>query len=142
ARLLLSSGADALTRDLAQLAWLLPALALGWFLSFCILFAIGALAFFLERSSAIVDVYFGVFAVLSGYLVPLTIMPAWLAAVAQVTPFRGIIGIPVQIVTDPSLGPMGAARLVGFQALWAVAVLLLLSWLWRRGVRRFEAFGA
>lgn len=140
--LLLSSGASALARDPAQLVWLVPALALGWLVSFGILFCIGSLSFFLDRSSALVDVYFGVFAVFSGYLVPLALLPSWLGAVAAVSPFRAIIAIPVQLVTDPSLGFWGAARLVGFQALWAAAVLLLMSWLWRRGVRRFEAFGA
>ncbi len=140
--LLASSGADSLTRAPAQLAWLGPSLTLAWLLAFGIQFALGSLAFFLERSTAIVEVYFGVFAVLSGYLVPLELLPGWLRAVAEASPFRGIIAIPVELATRPALGVAGAARLVGIQALWAAAVVVLMSWLWRRGVRRFEAFGA
>lgn len=140
--LLASSGADALARDPAQLALLVPALALAWLISFGIMFALGSLAFFVERSAAFVEVYFGVFAVFSGYLVPLQLLPRPLAAIAEASPLRGIIAIPVQIATTPALGAAAAAELVALQAAWAAAILLLVSWLWRRGLRRFEAFGA
>lgn len=140
--LLGSSGAASLARDPAQLAWLVPSLALAWLVSFGIMFALGSLAFFVERSAAIIEVYFGVFAVLSGYLVPLQLLPSALVAVAEVSPLRCIIAIPVQLATSPALGAAAAAKLVALQAGWAAAILLLVAWLWRRGLRRFEAFGA
>lgn len=140
--LLVSSGSSELTHDPAQLALLVPSLALAWLLSFGIMFALGTLAFFLERASAIVDVYFGVFAVLSGYLVPLELLPSTLARLAEVSPFRGIIAIPVELATQPALGLAGAAQRVAFQAAWAVGILVVVATLWRRGLRRYEAFGA
>lgn len=140
--LLVSSGSSELTRDPAQLALLVPSLALAWLLSFGIMFALGTLSFFVERAAAFVEVYFGVFAVLSGYLVPLELLPRSLARLAEVAPFRGIIAIPVELATRPSLGLAAAAELVAFQAAWAAGILVVVSALWRRGLRRYEAFGA
>ena len=37
--------------------------------------------------------------------------------------------------------PDAAARLVAQQWAWGLGLFLLATWLWRRGVRRYEAFG-
>src|SRR5687767_6270398 len=55
--LLLSSGANALTREPLQLALIVPSLALAWLITFSILFALGALAFFFTKTMALLNLY-------------------------------------------------------------------------------------
>lgn len=138
---MLTSARDALTTDALRLALLLPSLALAWMLTFAILLCLGCLAFFLERSVALAEVYFGLFAVFSGYLVPLPLLPGWIQTVATYSPFRFTLAAPIELLIDPSLGRVDAMGLVGAQAAWALGVWLLAAWLWRRGVRRFESVG-
>jgi ABC-2 type transport system permease protein len=138
--LLASSGASALTSAPAQLAWLLPSLALAWLITFAVLFAIGALAFFLTRTDAIANLYFGLFALFSGYIMPLEMMPGWLRAVAGWLPFRAMLSAPVELLTEP-LDRGGIAAVLAGQAAWAAITLAAALALWRAGVRRFEAVG-
>ncbi len=140
--LLVTSGRDALASDPLQLVWIVPAVVLAWLITFSIQIAIGSLAFFHEKSIAVMDLYFGLFAVLSGYLLPLPLLPGWVGEVAAVSPFRATLSIPVEIVTRRDLGAGGAAELVAFSAAWAAATLGLALLVWRRGLRRFEAVGS
>ena len=138
--LLASSGASALSTDPAQLALLVPSLALAWLAAFAMLFAIGALAFFLTQSMAIANLYFGLFSLFSGYLMPLDLLPGPIAAVAQWLPFRFMLSAPVELLTK-SLDREHLARLLGGQLAWTAILLAVALALWRAGVRRFEAVG-
>jgi ABC-2 type transport system permease protein len=90
---------------------------------------------------SLMEAYFGVFAILSGYLLPLSLMPGWLRTAADWLPFRFMLAVPVEVVTSRSLGAGGAAELVLAQWIWAAGVLALALTIWRAGVRRFEAVG-
>jgi len=52
-----------------------------------------------------------------------------------------MLSAPIEILLGRDLGFAGAARLVGLQAAWAVAMCAAALALWRGGVRRFEAYG-
>src|SRR5512140_591292 len=93
--LLASSGASALSTEPVQLVLLVPSLALAWLATFAMLFAIGALAFFLTQSMAIANLYFGLFSLFSGYLMPLELLPRPIAVVAEGLPFRFMLSAPV-----------------------------------------------
>jgi len=140
--LLLTSAREVITGDPTRLALLVPSLALAWALTFGLMLAIGGLAFYIDKSMSIMDVYFGVFAVLSGYLLPLPLLPTWLADIARWAPFRFMLSAPIELVTRPDLDARGALELVGAQAAWAVGMAVIALEVWRRGVRRFEAVGA
>jgi ABC-2 type transport system permease protein len=140
--LLLTSARDVVTGDPTRLALLAPSLALAWALTFALMLAIGALAFFFDKSMAVMDVYFGVFAVLSGYLLPLPLLPDWLGDIARYAPFRYLLSAPIELVTRPDLTTGGALGLVGAQLAWATAMGAIALALWNAGVRRFEAVGA
>jgi hypothetical protein len=73
--------------------------------------------------------------------VPLSLLPPWVQAIARWLPFRSMLGDPVAIWIGRVPSETEALRLVAQQWAWAAAMLLLASWLWRRGVRRYEAFG-
>lgn len=139
--LLLSSAGDLLITDAPRLAILVAALAGAWLLTFFILVTIGSMAMLFDKSLAVFDVYLGVFAVLSGYLVPLALLPPWARDVADHAPFRYMLAFPVELLmgrfdTGEALG------LLGVQWAFVVAAFAASMAVWRTGVRRYEAFGS
>jgi ABC-2 type transport system permease protein len=139
--LLASSGAAALSTDYVQLALFPVSLALAWLITFSIQFAIGSLSFWMTQAMALANLYFGLFQLFSGYLLPLDLMPRVVGEVAAWLPFRFMLSMPVQLLTT-HLGAAELARLFAGQIAWAAAVVALALWVWRLGVRRFEAVGA
>ncbi len=137
---LLHDGPD-LTAD--PLHWLAfpVAVAGAWLLQFAVHVLIGALAFWTEQSLALWSVWFGLWALLSGYLVPADLLPRWLQHLNAWLPFHAMLGLPVEI----ALGRIPAHDLLphlALQAAWCLLLGAAALALWSRGVRRFEAYGA
>jgi ABC-2 type transport system permease protein len=139
--LLISSGQSALTESPLQLLALVPAIAAAWLITFSILFAIGALAFFMTQTQAIANLYFGLFGLFSGYLLPLDLLPRPIETLAAWLPFRFMLSAPVELLTR-TLDPAQVMALLGGQALWVMLSMALALVLWRAGIRRFEAVGS
>ena len=101
---------------------------------------LGSLAFFLESAIGVFELWLGVHAIFSGYLVPLELLPSWVGAAAQVLPFRSMLAFPVETLVG-LLRPGEALRQLAIQ--WAYVVLAFAGALaaWRSGVRRFAAYG-
>lgn len=123
-------------------AWALWPLAMlgAWLITFFVNITIGALAFFMESSLKVMDVWLASFFAFSGYLFPLDLFPPWLRAVAEWLPFRYQIALPVDLMTG-KLAAAEALPLLGRQYGWVLLLVTLSSLLWRRGVSRFQAFG-
>jgi ABC-2 type transport system permease protein len=139
--LLISSGASALTTEPLQLALLVPSLLLAWLITFGIMFSLGAVAFWLTQPYALVNVYFGLWSLFSGYLLPIDLLPGPLARAASWLPFHSMLGSPIELMTK-SLTHAQIGELLARQAGWAVFAVLFGLWTWRAGVRRFEAVGS
>ena len=138
--LLLSSGASSLTTDPLQLALLLPSLALAWLITFGILFAIGCCGFWITQTFGVVNFYYGVYSLFSGYLLPLDHLPYWIARIAEYTPFPSMLYAPIALMTK-HLTTDQVTSLLLHQGLWAVGAVAIAVVVWRAGVRRFEAVG-
>ncbi len=123
-------------------ALLLPlALGLGWAMNFLAQVAFGALAFFVEQSLGLFNVWFAIWALLSGYLFPLDLLPAPLARVVVLLPFRSMLATPTEIAAGQLTG-VAAVEAIALQAGWTIVFALVARAIWRAGVRRYEAFGA
>lgn len=138
--LLASSGASVLSTDPVQLVLLVPSLLLAWLITFALMFAIGALAFFLTQTMAIANLYFALFSLFSGYLMPIDLLPGPIAALAGWLPFRFMLSAPVELLTKPQ-DREHLAILLGGQLAWTAIFLAIALALWRAGVKRFEAVG-
>lgn len=138
--LLLSSGASALTSEPVQVALVAPSIALAWLINFNLIFAIGAVAFFATKTMALMNLYFGLFSLFSGYLLPIPLLPRALGWLAEWLPFRYGLSAPIELMTRSLDGGQITALMAG-QLTWAIVTLLLALWVWNRGVRRFEAVG-
>jgi ABC-2 type transport system permease protein len=112
----------------------------AWAISFLVNVIIGSLAFFMEQSVKIMDVYTAVFFVLSGYMVPLDLFPEPVRAVLDFLPFRYQMGLSVELLTG-ALDAGLALRLVLQQWCMVLAMTLLAHGVFRRGVGHFEAYG-
>ncbi|EAU69306.1 conserved hypothetical protein [Stigmatella aurantiaca DW4/3-1] len=127
-----------------QTAWGWPVLLLaifgGWLITFLANVAIGTMVFFMESSQKLMDVWLVLFFVFSGYMYPVELFPPVLRAVADWLPFRYQIGLPVEVMT----GAHGLAETLGLLArqwMWIFLLGVFSFTLWRRGVRRFAAYG-
>lgn len=138
--LLATSGRSGITHDPVQLGLLPVTIAMAWLITFAILFVIGSLAFFLTQTMAIANLYFGLFSLFSGYLLPLEMLPGPIARLAAWLPFRFTLSVPVQILTK-TLPAGELSHLLGAQAAWTVGLIALAIVTWNAGVRRFEAVG-
>jgi ABC-2 type transport system permease protein len=141
--LLSSSGAHSLTTNPLQLALVLPSIGLAWVISFGINFALGAVGFWVTQAMALGGMYFSLYTLLSGYMMPLEIMRSQfptLAAIAWATPFPSMVAVPVRLLTR-NLPTEEVMRLLAIQGAWAVGCVMLAMLVWRRGLRHFEAVG-
>ncbi len=104
------------------------------------LWVLGMISFWTTRVSAIFELYFALELLLSGRLVPLSLMPAWVQQVAAYLPFRWAFQFPIEAL----VGDMSVTQLLtglGMQLLWIVLGTALVQVVWRAGVRQFTAVG-
>ncbi len=133
-------GTEHVTHDWRQ--WLLFPLALfgGWLLQFCAMLAIGCLSFFWQSTLAIGELWFGLYVVFSGYIIPLELFPPWALAIVTKLPWAHILTTPVRLALGLDTFEQSLLQ-VGEQWAYIAVFLLLATWLWRKGVQRYEAFG-
>ena len=129
-----------LTHDPALIAIFVLGVALAWAITFLIQASIGALGFHIESSYSVSELYFGLFSVFSGYLIPLELFPHWVQRVNAWLPFRFQMGFPVEVMIG-HLSRAQALRELGVSAAWVAAFFVILNLLWRSGVKRYQAYG-
>jgi ABC-2 type transport system permease protein len=138
--MLATTGASRLSQDPVIWAIWCPAMLGAWLVTFLANLIVGCLSLYMESSLKLMDVWIAIFFVFSGYLFPLELFPPALRTLADWLPFRYQIGFPVELM----IGAHGRE-----EALWIllrqwafVALMLgLVSSIWRRGLRRFAAYG-
>lgn len=123
----------------ARLAAFVLSVFLAFLLSWLVQCLMGLLAFWFEQSLGFFSVYFAVWALSSGYVVPLALLPAWLRGAFAWLPFYGTLGAPVGILTGAESSPGGA---IFVQLGWVAALALATVLTWKRGVVRYGAVGA
>ena len=124
-----------------RLVLVLGAALIGaWLLMFFSMVLLGSLAFYVDSALGAFELWLAVYAILSGYLIPLELLPGWARAVAGVLPFRYMLAFPAETLVG-LLTPATAVRLLAVQWLYVAAMAVAARAAWRAGVRRFSAFG-
>lgn len=129
-----------LSTDPVHVALALWTMSIAWLLTFLFQALIGLLALYTQQSLAFQEAWFGLWALLSGYLIPLELIPG-LARVAEWLPFRSMGALPVELVLG-HLGTEALLRGLLVQAAWVVIGAAALLAAWPRAMRRFEAYGS
>jgi ABC-2 type transport system permease protein len=117
----------------------LPAMALGWLLDFCVAALIGLTAFFSEEVAAFEWIYNKILFLLGGLLIPLEFFPDWLQQVARALPFAAAIYGPARLFVSPSLDAL--ATLLLAQLGWLLALGLLVMLAYRQGTAHLSING-
>ena len=119
--------------------FLLSAL-LGFGVLWSISFAVQMTAFWLVNIWSILTIKNVFVNVLSGSMLPLWFMPAWMNGVLRFTPFSSIYFTPVQIY----LGQLTYREIAGkcaVQLVWIVLIYLVGDMLWKKGQRKLIVQG-
>jgi ABC-2 type transport system permease protein len=122
-------------------ALLFPALFLAFAVRFLLEWTLALSAFWTTRVGAANQTYFIVMLFLSGQFAPLSLLPRPVQIVADVLPFRWIIGFPIDLVSG-RLTFTDALSGLGIQLAWLIVSYVLLRIVWRSGVKVYSAVGA
>lgn len=104
------------------------------------LWALGMVSFWTTRVGALFELYFALELLLSGRLVPLSLLPEWARTISGFLPFQWTFGFPIEAL----VGQLSPAQLVGglgAQLLWILLGLVLVQLIWRVAIGRFTAVG-
>jgi ABC-2 type transport system permease protein len=101
---------------------------------------LGMLTFWTTRVGAVYELYFALELILSGRLVPMTLMPAWVQQLAQFLPFQWTFFFPINALVG-QLTPVELLSGLGIQALWIAIGIGVVNLVWHFGIRRFSAVG-
>ena len=115
-------------------------LVLTFFLGFFFEVCIGLLAFWFLEISSLLFIVMSLNYFLSGHMVPLDLLPSALAATLKLLPFQYMAYFPAMVL----LGKVPSSELGGgllIQVGWLVLFVFLSRVLYRRGLRRYSAFG-
>ena len=119
----------------------IPALMLAFLVRFLLEWTLALAAFWTTRVNAINQVYFILMLFLAGQIAPLTLFPQWIQILADILPFRWMLGFPVELVLG-RLTQLQALEGLAVQAAWVIVSLALVRVVWRAGVRVYSAVGA
>jgi ABC-2 type transport system permease protein len=101
---------------------------------------LGMLTFWTTRVGAIYELFFAVELIVSGRLVPMSLMPLWVQRVAFFLPFQWTFYFPIQAL----VGDLPAQQLyigLGMQLLWILIGLAAVNIMWHFGIKRYSAVG-
>jgi ABC-2 type transport system permease protein len=116
-------------------------IGMAFLMNFCIQALIGLLGFWIDKTEAVWGAFFSVWMLLSGYIAPLAVYPEWAQWLIRLSPFRGMLGLPVEVLAG-ELGLVQGLVELGIQACWLVLLIAAVRKMWSVGVRRYGAFGA
>jgi ABC-2 type transport system permease protein len=115
-------------------------LVLTALLQFFISYAMAMLAFWLLEISTLIFILFAFEYLASGHLFPLDVLPPILKDVLFCTPFPYQMYFPISIYMG-KVGGMDLWRGLFIQFAWVMLAYGFARFMWRRGVKKYSAFG-
>ena len=100
--------------------------------------SLGLITFWTTRVGPIFQLYIAAELLLSGRLVPMTLMPEWVQTLANFLPFQWTFGFPIEAL----VGHLTNEQLFGgllMQLFWIVVGSVLVRVVWRFAIRRYSA---
>ncbi|HEX5588739.1 MAG TPA: ABC-2 family transporter protein [Candidatus Limnocylindrales bacterium] len=100
--------------------------------------SVGLITFWTTRVGPVFELYIAAELLLSGRLVPLSLMPDWVQRLADVLPFRWTFGFPIEALVG-NLSNEQLLRGLGMQLFWIVVGAIVVRVVWRFAIRRYSA---
>lgn len=101
----------------------------------CYYYAVGLSALWTTENRGFVVIAMVVQQVLSGFVVPVSWFPGWLRAIADASPFPGMMQVPIDMLTERTSG-LAALGALGIQAAWTAGLVGLCLGLLHLGRRK------
>lgn len=139
--LVLLVGPDFSGVTLGSVLMAVPAIVLGFAISFLLGAVITCVAFWTTRVYSIAEFYWAFVILFSGQFVPLDLMPPFIQQIAQFLPFQLLKYFPIQLILG-KLPPEIILRDFAMGVGWLVIAIVLFQSVWRAGLKRFSAVGA
>src|ERR1019366_7326478 len=98
------------------------------------------LAFWLLEISTFIFILFAFEYLASGHLFPLDILPPVLKQILFLTPFPYQMYFPISVYLGKAAGAELWRGLI-IQFLWVIAAYVFARFMWRRGIKKYSAFG-
>lgn len=114
-----------------------PYIVVAAVLVFLWTFLLALTAFWTDRVHAVVGFGSQLVFLFGGTAAPIALLPDTWRRVAEVLPFYGMNGLPAEIAAGTRLG--GG---LGYQLIWVVVLVVVVTVVWRIGVRRYTAVGS
>jgi ABC-2 type transport system permease protein len=115
-------------------------LPIGYTINFALVCSIALLAFWVTNSTRFMFIYFGILTIFSGMMFPLDLFPGRLYDILAKLPFAYIFYFPAKILWSNTYDP-DFIEALDTGLLYTTGLLLLLSLVYWRGVKKFEAVG-
>lgn len=127
-------------QSLGQWLGFIISLIFAWLISFSWRFLLNLSSFWIPNAVGILRFGFLISWFFSGFLMPLRYFPDWFQRICYMTPFPHMINTSVEIFLGVVSG-LDVLRVISWQIIWAVS-LMLFSWiLLRSGIRRLVILG-
>ena len=115
-------------------------LVLTALLQFFISYTMAMLAFWMLEISTFIFILFAFEYLASGHLFPLDLLPPVIGHALFFTPFPSMLYVPIAIYMGKIAGAAIWFGLLG-QLLWLLLAYCLARFAWRRGIKKYAAFG-
>jgi ABC-2 type transport system permease protein len=115
-------------------------LVLTALLQFFLSYSMALLAFWVLEISTFIFILFAFEYLASGHLFPLDMLPATLQHALWFTPFPSMLYVPISIYMGKISGS-GIVPGLLTQMFWVLLMYALARFIWRRGIKKYAAFG-
>ena len=103
-----------------------------------LLWSLGLVTFWTTRAQALFEVYFYTELLLSGRVLPVSLLPQWAQTIGDFLPFRWGFGYPITALVGPITRNELYLGLLA-QLAWITFAAVLVAVVWKRAVTRFTA---
>jgi ABC-2 type transport system permease protein len=121
-----------------QIGELVISLVLGGLIFALIEAVIGISAFWIVQVWPLADFFEILLGLFGGRLVPIVLMPIPLQVISNILPFKYIFYVPLTILLNKSVNPFND---LSKQFLFVVIMFVIYFFLWKSGVKKYEATG-
>ena len=115
-------------------------LVLTALLQFFLSYSMAMLAFWILEISTLIFILFAFEYLASGHMFPLNMLPPAIQHILAFTPFPSMLYVPISIYMGNLTGD-GIALGLLTQLFWVLMMYALARFMWRRGIKKYSAFG-
>lgn len=125
--------------SVSRVLWFGLAIFSVFVLRFMIQYTLALASFWMERATALEELWFVIYLFLSGMIAPISLYPDRVAEVIRLTPFPYLIDFPARVLVGE---PVSFSQSFGMIFLWTLVFTALNRVLWVRGLKRYSGMGA